>query len=190
MYGLRRRDGRTVGPADRVIVVGASGNVGPFAVQIAKWLGAEVTGVCSTGKVDFVRSLGAHHVIDYRSTDFAATGDRYDWILDVDAHQPLLHARRALAPGGRYVMVGGNARDLLQGVVLGPLTGLRGNRRAGLMFWWKPFAGADAKTLTDLVLAGHVRPAIDRRYTLTEVGEALRSVDDGHAKGKVLILNA
>ena len=189
LQGLRDRRGTPVRRGARVLVVGESGNVGPFAVQIAKWLGAEVTGVCSTGKVDFVRSLGADHVIDYRTTDFATTGERYDWILDVDANQPLLHARRALRPGGRYVLLGGNVRDLLQGVVLGPLTGLLGSRRAGLMLWWKPFAPVDARTLTDLVLAGHIRPAIDRRYPLAEAAEALRWVDEGHAKGKVLIIN-
>lgn len=188
LQGLRDRRNRPVQRGATVLIAGASGNVGPFAVQIAKWLGAEVTGVCRTEKVAFVRSLGADHVIDYTSTDFTATGERYDWILDVDSHQPILHSRRALRPGGRYLTLGGGAMDLVQGVALGPLTALMGSRRAGLMMWWKPFNAADAKTLTDLVLAGHITPAIDRRYALGEAAEGLRWVDEGRARGKVLIV--
>ena len=139
LQGLRDRNGRTVQPGAKVLIGGASGNIGPFAVQIAKWMGAEVTGVCRTEKVDFVRSLGADHVIDYTTTDFTATGERYDWILDADSHQSIFRSRRALRPGGRYVTLGGSGLDLLQGVILGPLLGLFGSRRAGLMLWWKPF---------------------------------------------------
>lgn len=187
LQGLRDRSGRTVQPGDRVLIGGASGNTGPFAVQIAKSLGAEVTGVCRTEKVDFVRSLGADHVIDYRSTDFTATGERYDWILDADSHHSILRSRRALRPGGRYVTLGGGALDLVQGVVVGPLAGLFGSRRAGLMLWWKPFHPPDIATLTDLVISGAVRPAIDARYPLADVVEALRRVDAGTTRGKVLV---
>ena len=189
LQGLRDRSGRSVRKGAKVLIGGASGNVGPFAVQIAKWMGAEVTGVCRTEKVDFVRSLGADHVIDYTKTDFTATGERYDWILDADSHQSILRSRRALRPGGRYVTLGGGSLDLLQGVIVGPLsTLLGGGRRAGLMLWWKPFHAADVATLTDLVLSGHLAPAIDRRYPLTETAEALRWVDEGRAKGKVVIV--
>ena len=187
LQGLRDRSGRPVRQGAKVLIGGASGNVGPFAVQIAKWMGAEVTGVCRTEKVDFVRSLGADHVIDYTKTDFTATGERYDWILDTDSHQSIFRSRRALRPGGRYVTLGGGGLDLLQGVVVGPLLGLLGSRRAGLMLWWKPFHPADVATLTDLVLAGHVTPAIDRRYPLSETAEALRWVEEGRNKGKVVI---
>jgi NADPH:quinone reductase-like Zn-dependent oxidoreductase len=100
IQGLRVRSGRTVGPGDKVLIVGASGNVGPFAVQIATSRGADVTGVASTAKLDFVRSLGADRVIDYTTTDPARTGDRYDWILDTDAHLSMLRWRGALRPGG------------------------------------------------------------------------------------------
>jgi NADPH:quinone reductase-like Zn-dependent oxidoreductase len=188
LQGLRDRRGRSVGRGAKVLIGGASGNVGPFAVQIAKSMGAEVTGVARTEKVDFVRSLGADHVIDYTKTDFTATGQRYDWILDTDSHQSIVRSRRALRPGGRYVTLGGGGLDLLQGVTVGPLLGLLGNRRAGLMLWWKPFHPADIATITDLVLSGQVTPAIDRRYPLSETAEALRWVDEGRAKGKVLII--
>ena len=107
LQGLRLRKGRTPKPGDKVLINGASGNVGPFAVQIAKWMGAEVTGACRTSKVDFVRSLGADHVIDYTQVDYTTAGERYDWILDTDSHQSIRRARRALRPNGVYVTLGG-----------------------------------------------------------------------------------
>ena len=121
LQGLRRRNGRTVGPGARVLIDGASGNVGPFAVQIAKDLGAEVTAVCSADKADFVRSLGADHVLDYGTTDPTRTGQRYDWILAVASHHSLPAYRRALRPGGVFVTLGGTARTLVESLLLGPL---------------------------------------------------------------------
>jgi NADPH:quinone reductase-like Zn-dependent oxidoreductase len=115
-------------------------------------------------------------------------GERYDWILDADSHQSIVSSRRALRPGGRYVTLGFGGLDILQGLVVGPLLGLFGSRRAGMMLWWKPFNAADIATLTDLVLSGHVTPAIDRRYPLSETADALRWVDEGRAKGKVVII--
>ena len=120
LQGLRLRRGRTVKPGDKVLIVGASGNVGPFAVQIAKSMGAEVTGVARTEKLDFVRSVGADHVIDYTTTDFTATGERYDWILDTDSHQSILKVRRALKDGGVYVTLGGTAWPILGALIVGP----------------------------------------------------------------------
>ena len=114
LQGLRRRNGRTIGPGDRVLIDGASGNVGPFAVQIAKDVGAEVTAVCSADKADFVRSLGADHVLDYRTTDPTRTGQRYDWILAVESHHSLPAYRRALRPGGVFVTLGGTTRTLVE----------------------------------------------------------------------------
>jgi NADPH:quinone reductase-like Zn-dependent oxidoreductase len=187
LQGLRRRDGRTVRPGDRVLVDGASGNVGPFAVQLAKWMGAEVTGVCRTEKIDFVRSLGADHVLDYRTVDFTRRAERYDWIIASDSHHPVLAVRRALRPGGHYATLGGGSLDILQAIVVGAIASRAGNRSTGLMLWWKPFHPPDVQTITDLVLAGTLRPAIDRTYALDDVREALRWVDDGHPKGKVLI---
>ena len=187
VQGLRRRDGRTPRLGDKVLIDGASGNVGPFAVQIAKSLGAEVTGVCSTGKVEFVRSLGADHVLDYTEVDYTSTGERYDWILDTDSHHPIRRVRRALRPNGVYVTLGGTAIPILQGMILGPLISIRSDRWSGLMLWWKPFDPDDVETLKALIAAGELRPVIDRRFPLGGIVEALRYVDDGRAKGKVVI---
>ncbi len=187
VQGLRRRGGNTVRPGDRVLVVGASGNVGPFAVQVAKSLGAEVTGVCSTAKTEFVRSLGADHVIDYTKEDYTTSGARYDWIVDVESHHGIPAVRRALRPGGTYVTLGGGAWLILGALTLGPLMSLRSDRWSGLLLWWRPFAAEDMTTLTALVADEQVRPAIDRSFGLDEVAEALRYVDDGHARGKVII---
>jgi len=187
LQGLRLRNGRTVGPGDKVLVSGASGNVGPFAVQIAKSLGAEVTGVCSPAKVEFVRSLGADHVIDYTTTDYTATGARYDWIIDTDSHHSILRVRRALRPKGVYVTLGGTSLPILSALVLGPLISKARGATTGLMLWWKPFDPADVATLLELIAAGKVRPVIDRRYPLREIVEALRYVNEGRASGKVVI---
>jgi NADPH:quinone reductase-like Zn-dependent oxidoreductase len=171
-----------------VLVVGASGNVGPFAVQVAKHLGCEVTGVARGEKLDFVRSLGADHVLDYTTTDYTRTGQRYDWIVDVDAHHSILSVRRALKPGGVYVTLGGSGLRILEAMLVGPVASLATGRKLGLMLWWKPFAAADMAALTGLIADGVVTPAIDRRYPLSDVVEALRYVDDGHARGKVIVL--
>lgn len=187
LQGLRLRNGRTPRPGDRVLVVGASGNVGPFAVQIAKSMGADVTGVCSTAKMDLVRSIGADDVIDYSTTDFTRTGRRYDWIIDTDSHHSIFRARRALRPGGVYVTLGGNALPILGALLLGPLISLAGSRTMGLMLWWRPFKAEDVAVLKELVAAGKVAPVIDRRFPLDQIVEGLRYVDEGRARGKVVI---
>jgi NADPH:quinone reductase-like Zn-dependent oxidoreductase len=187
VQGLRRRDGSTVGPGDRVLIDGASGNVGPFAVQIARSRGAEVTGVCSTEKMDFVRSLGVDHVLDYKKVDYTKSGERYDWIVDTDSHHPILRVRRALRPKGVYVTLGGTSMPLLAAMTLGPVITAATDKWTGLLLWWKPFNADDVATVTDLIATGKVKPIIDRRFPLSEVIEALRYVDDGHAKGKVII---
>jgi NADPH:quinone reductase-like Zn-dependent oxidoreductase len=187
LQGLRLGNGRTIKPGDKVLIAGASGNVGPFAVQVAKSMGAEVTGVCRTEKVDFVRSLGADHVIDYTTTDYTATGERYDWILDTDSHQSILRLRRALRPNGVYVTLGGTSAPILQALLLGPLISTATDKKMGLLIWWKPFKSEDVERLKELIAAGSLKPAIDRRFPLAEVVDALRWVNDGHAKGKVVI---
>jgi NADPH:quinone reductase-like Zn-dependent oxidoreductase len=187
IQGLRRRDGRTVGPGDKVLIDGASGNVGPFAVQIAKSRGAEVTGVCSTEKLDFVRSLGPDHVLDYTKVDYTKSGERYDWILDTDSHHPIVGVRRALRPNGVYVTLGGTSVPIFAALILGPVISAATDKWTGLLLWWKPFSADDVATATDLIAAGKVKSVIDRRFPLSDVVEALRYVDDGHAKGKVII---
>jgi len=190
LQGLRLRKGRSVGPGDRLLIVGASGNVGPFAVQIAKSRGAHVTGMCRTEKVEFVRSLGADEVLDYTAVDWTRGDVTYDWILDVDAHQSIVRSRRALRPGGVYVAQGGSALWLLQALFIAPFLSRFTDRWSGLLLWWRPFQAAqdDVATLLALIAAGKLRPVIDRRYSLDQIVDALRWVEDGRAKGKVVIL--
>jgi len=187
LQALRLRNGRTIGPGDRVLIDGASGNVGPFAVQIAKSMGAEVTGVCRTDKMDFVRSLGADHVIDYTTVDYTRTGERYDWIVDTDSHHSIFGVRRALLPKGVYVTLGGSTLSIFGSLLVGPLISMASDKWTGLLLWWKPFNPDDVATLMELIAAGKVKPIIDRRYPLDEVVDALRWVDDGQARGKVVI---
>jgi NADPH:quinone reductase-like Zn-dependent oxidoreductase len=188
VQGLRLRNGRTIKPGDKVLVDGASGNVGPFAVQIAKARGAEVTGVASTEKLDFVRSLGADHVIDYTKVDYTRTGERYDWIVDTDSHHTVLAVRRALTPGGVYVTLGGSTSSLLQSLFVAPVVSAASGKSIGMMLWWKPFQIEDVATLKELIAADKLRPAIDRTFPLSQVVDALRTVDEGQAKGKVLVI--
>jgi NADPH:quinone reductase-like Zn-dependent oxidoreductase len=176
-----------VRPGQTVLVTGASGGVGSFAVQIAKAFGAEVTGVCSTRNVDLVRSLGADHVVDYTTTDFTRTGKRYDVILDNLEAQPLAAVRRALTPTGTLTNSGRGGRWL------GPIGRivkarvLSGFTRQQL----KPFLSVakrqDLLTLADLLTTGQITPVIDRTYALDEAADALRYVAAGHTRGKVVI---
>ncbi len=185
LQGLR--GGRSIKPSDHVLVVGASGNVGPFAVQLAKSFGAEVTGVCSTRKMELVRSLGADHVIDYSREDYTKGGPRYDWILDVWGRRSFLAPRRALRPGGRYVMAGGSTGAIFEALLLGPLISVFRNRTLGLLLWWKPFDPADVAVLSGLLASGVIAPVIDRRYPLEGVPDALRDLAAGKPAGKLVI---
>lgn len=187
VQGLRLRNGRTPQPGDRVLIDGASGNVGPFAVQIAKSMGAHVTGVASRDKVDFVRSLGADAVIDYSALDYTRSGERYDWIVDTDSHHPIVRIRRALKPGGAYVTLGGTTWPILAAMALGPILSRAADRWMGLLLWWKPFHAPDVEIVTELIARGAVTPRIDRTFALDEAVEALRWVADGKARGKVLL---
>jgi NADPH:quinone reductase-like Zn-dependent oxidoreductase len=183
--GLKR--GRTIKPGASVLVNGASGNVGPFAVQLAKHFGAEVTGVCSTRKMDFVRSLGADHVIDYTKDDYTTLGPRYDYILDVWARRSMLAPRRALRPGGTYSMAGGTTGAIFEGLLLGPILSPFVGKKLGLALDWKPFDQTDIATLSRLLEAGVIQPAIDRRYPLADVPDALRDLAAGRPIGKLVI---
>jgi NADPH:quinone reductase-like Zn-dependent oxidoreductase len=187
LQAMRLRKGRTVQPGDRVLIVGASGNVGPFAVQIAKSMGAEVTGLASTAKLDMVRSLGTDHVLDYTTVNVLRSGERYDWIVDMDSYLPITRVRRALKPGGAYVTLGGGNRTIFTGLVVGPLMSLFSDKWTGLLLWWKPWHPPDVATLKELIAAGKLKPVIDRRYPLAEIVAALRYVDERRGAGKVVI---
>lgn len=185
LQGLRGK--RPIRPGDRVLINGAGGNVGPFAVQIARHFGAEVTGVDSTDKLDMVRAVGAAHVIDYTREDPIRNGQRYDLILDVVARRSMLEWRRALNPAGLYVMLGASTPLLLQGAFAGPLISMAGGRKLAMMWWWKPFHQDDVAFLKELIEAGSVVPVIDRRYPLSQVPDALRYLEAGHSRGKIVI---
>lgn len=183
LRGIREK-GR-VQPGQKVLINGAGGSAGSFAVQLAKLYGAEVTGVDNTGKLDFLRSLGADYVIDYTREDFTKNGKQYDLILDVIAHRSVFAYRRALRPGGTYFVVGGSVATLLQVLLLGPWIRRTTGRNLRLLF--VPQNRKDLLAITELCEAGKIVPVIDRRYPLSEVPEALRYVGEGHAKGKVVI---
>ena len=187
LQGMRLRSGRTFEPGANVLIDGASGNVGPFAVQIAKAMGAEVTGVARGDKLDFVRSLGADHTIDYETVDYTRGRERYDWIVAVDAHYSVRAARRALKPDGVYITMGGTTGTLLTALGGTLVVSRVGRKWSGLMLWWRPMHRPDVDRLKELIAAGKVTPRIDRRYRLEDVVQALRWVEDGHARGKVVI---
>jgi NADPH:quinone reductase-like Zn-dependent oxidoreductase len=182
LQGLR--DKGRIQPGHKVLVEGASGGVGTFAVQIAKAFGAEVTAVCSTRNVDTARSIGADHVIDYTQVDFARSGQRYDLILAANAHHSIFDYRRALSQDGIYIAAGGGVVRILQALFLGPLLSL-GRKKMG--FFLANINQKDLVFLKDLLEAGEVAPVIDRRYPLSEAAEALRYLAEGHARGKVVL---
>ena len=183
------RDRAQVQPGQKVLIIGASGGVGTFAVQIAKAFGAEVTGVCSTAKVELVRSMGADHVIDYTSEDFADGEHRYDAILDIGGNPRLSHLRRALTPRGRLVIVGGetDGRWLggfdrqIRALLLSPLV----RQKLGTLMTSEN--AKDLMALRELVESGKIAPAIDRTYPLSETPAAIRYVQEGRSGGKVVI---
>jgi NADPH:quinone reductase-like Zn-dependent oxidoreductase len=173
-------------PGQKVLMNGAGGGVGTFAVQIAKSFGAEVTGVDNARKLDMLRSIGADHVIDYTQEDFTKNGQRYDLILDVAAHHSIFDYKRALSPKGIYLIVGGSRSAMLQTLFLGPLISMTGSKKMGFMKW-KPNKKEDLVFMKELIEDGKVVPVIDRRYPLSEVAEALRYLEEGHNQGKVVI---
>jgi NADPH:quinone reductase-like Zn-dependent oxidoreductase len=183
LQGLR--DQAQIQPGQKVLVNGASGSVGTYAVQIAKALGAEVTAVCSTRHVARVRSLGADHVIDYQQEDYTQNGQQYDVILDAAAYRSLADNQRALAPKGVYVLVGGSGGRFLEAMVLGPWRSKKHGQR--FRTFVKHPTQQDLTFVKELLEAGSVMPVIDRCYPLHEAAEALRYLEAGHARGKVVI---
>ena len=185
LQGLRSGK-RPIQPGHQVLINGAGGNVGPFAVQIAKSFGAEVTGVDSAEKLDMVRSIGADHVIDYAREDVTQSGQRYDRVLDVAPFHSIFEWKRVLRPRGVYVVVPNSVAGMVQAVFLGPLISLAGGRKMGMQMG-QPFAKDDVAFLTELIEAGKVTPVIDRRDPLEEVPEALRFQETGRPRGKIVI---
>jgi NADPH:quinone reductase-like Zn-dependent oxidoreductase len=179
------RDAANVQAGQKVLINGSAGGVGTFALQIAKHFGAEVTGVCSTRNVDQSRSLGADHVIDYTREDFTRSGKKYDLILAANGYHPLSAYKRALAPRGLYLMVGGSRTQIFQGMLMGFLMSeKRGRKMRG---FGAERSQGDLVVLKELIEAGKIAPVIDRRFPLSEAAEALRYLGTGHARGKVVI---
>jgi NADPH:quinone reductase-like Zn-dependent oxidoreductase len=183
LQGLR--DEGQIQPGQRVLINGASGGIGTFAVQIAKSFGAEVTGVCSTRNLDMVRSIGADHVIDYTREDFVESGQRYDLILATAGYRSIFDYRRALSPTGVYVATGGSMAQIFQPMLFGPWLSLTGSNKMGTLS--AVTKQEDLVFIKELVEAGKVGPVIDRSYPLSEVAEAIRYYGEGHARGKVVI---
>ena len=179
------RDAGHIKAGQKVLINGASGGVGTFAVQIAKNFGAEVTGVCSPGNMDMVRSLGADHVIDYTKEDFTKNGIGYDLILAANGYHPIADYKRALSDGGIYVMSGGSGAQMAQALLMGPWISMTGKKKM-VGFSSKPDK-KDLIHLKELLEAGKIRPIIDKVYPLSETADAMRYLEQGHARGKVII---
>ncbi|MBY8992064.1 MAG: NAD(P)-dependent alcohol dehydrogenase [Candidatus Lokiarchaeota archaeon] len=186
IQGLKKKKKRQIQPGQKVLINGAGGGMGTFAVQIAKSFGAEVTGVDSTEKLDMLRSIGADHVIDYTQEDFTKSGQRYDRILDVAGHHSIFDYKRALNPKGIFGLVGGSKGTILQTIFLGPLISIFGSKKMGLVVW-KPNNKDDMDSIKELFEAGKIVPVIDKRYPLSEVAEAMRYLEEGHVRGKLVI---
>lgn len=180
------RDKGRIRAGQKVLINGASGGVGSFAVQVAKSFGADVTAVCSTRNLDLARSIGADHAIDYRHEDFTRSGERYDVILGVNGYHPIQDYRRALSAGGRYVVIGGTMRQILEGALLGPVLSLFGSRKSGFMGIAKR-SQKDLIFVSELLEGGKVTPVIDRVYPLRDAVVALRYLVEEHAAGKVVL---
>jgi NADPH:quinone reductase-like Zn-dependent oxidoreductase len=187
LQGLR--DHGRVRPGQKVLIIGASGGVGTFAVQLAKWLGADVTGVCSTRKVDVVRSIGADHVIDYTQEDFTRSGQQYDLIFQLAGTRSPSECRRALTSKGTLLLSSGESDGrwigpvdrIVKAVVLAPFVSQR------LGAFEAKRSREDLQVLRELIEAGKVAPVIDRTYSLSETPEAIRYLEQGHARGKIVI---
>lgn len=184
LQGLR--DKGKIQPGQQVLIYGAGGGVGTFAVQMAKAFGAEVTAVCGPHNVEMVRAIGADQVIDYTREDFTKLRQRYDLIAAVNGQQSMLSYRRALKPKGTCVVVGGSLTQVVQALLFGPLLSKTGSKKIGFMGIAK-LNQQDLVVIGDLLEAGKVTSVIDRRYPLRETADALRYLEEGHARGKVVI---
>lgn len=183
LQGLR--DHGKIDTGHKVLINGASGGVGTFAIQIAKAFGAEVTAVCSTTKLALARSLGADHVVDYTKDDFAQRGQKYDLILAVNGSRPLAAYIDALTPAGCLVVIGGSMKQLFLAMLLGPIK-TRSSGKAVRTFTAQPNQ-QDLLFIKALIEEGKVKPVIDKRYSLAESADAMRYLEEGHANGKVVV---
>ena len=179
------RDEGQIQAGQKVLINGASGGVGTFAVQVAKSFGAEVTAVCSSRNLDQARSLGADHVIDYTKEDFTQNGQQYDLILAANGYHPISVYKRALTPKGIYVMAGGSFAQIFQAMLMGSMMSETGGRKMGGVS--ARGSQTDLAFIKELFEAGKVKSVIDKRYPLSETAEALRYLGKGHARGKVVI---
>jgi NADPH:quinone reductase-like Zn-dependent oxidoreductase len=182
LQGLRK--GR-IAAGQKVLIDGASGGVGTFAIQIAVAYGADVTAVCSTRNVEIARALGASRVVDYRREDFASDAQRYDLVLAANAYRPLSHYKRVLAPEGAYVMTGGGGVQILQAMLLGTLISMTSSRRVGNLM--AVARKSDLVILREMLESGKIRPVIDRTVALRDVPDAIRYLEKEHARGKVVV---
>lgn len=183
LQGIRAKG--QVRPGQKVLINGAGGGTGSFAIQLAKLAGAEVTGVDNAEKLGLMQSLGADHVIDYAKEDFTKNGKHYDLILDVIAYRSVFAYQRALKPNGTYFMVGGSVATMFQSLLLGPwIRRMTGKKISVLIVQTDP---KDLVYMTELIESGKVVTVIDKRYSFSEAAEALRYLGEGHAKGKVVI---
>lgn len=179
------RDGGRVKHGQKVLIHGAAGGVGTFAMQIAKHMGAEVTAVCSTKNIDLVRSLGADHIIDYTKEDFATGGVKYDLILGINGNRSLNDYRKTLEPGGTYLMVGGSDRQIFEALLLGSIfAGNSGQKLRGIA---AKNSREDLMAVKELVEAGAIKPVIDKQFTLEQTPDAMRLIGTGHARAKLVI---
>jgi NADPH:quinone reductase-like Zn-dependent oxidoreductase len=183
LQGFRNKGQMQAG--QKVLIHGASGGVGSFAVQLAKAFGAEVTAVCSTRNLDTARRIGADHVLDYTREDFTQNGQHYDWIIAANGYRPILHYRRALTPSGTYVMTGGTMKQIFQAMLLGPFLSIFGGKK--MVNVAAVPSQQDLVFVNRLLEAGKVIPVIDRCYPLEQTAQALGYVGEGHARGKVVI---
>ncbi len=183
LQGLR--DKGQLQSGQKVLINGAGGGSGSFAIQIAKFFGAEVTGVDSPEKLDLMRSIGADHVIDYTQEDFTKNGLQYDLILDFVASHSIFDYKQALNPRGKYIMVGGSMSHIFQTLIPGSLISLTGRKK---MFILAAKPNKDLEYITELIKSGKIKTIIDKSYPLSETAKALRYLGEGHARGKVVIV--
>ncbi|MFX0087892.1 MAG: NAD(P)-dependent alcohol dehydrogenase, partial [Candidatus Hodarchaeota archaeon] len=173
-------------PGQNVLINGAGGGMGSFAVQIAKYFGAEVTGIDNSEKLDMLHSIGADHVIDYTQEDFTKSGKKYDLILDMQAHHSIFDYKRCLNPKGIYRMIGGSGKTILQVLFLGPFISLFGNKKISIAAW-RSNKEEDVSCILELLETGKLVPIIDKSYTLSKAADAFRYFEEDHHKGKIVI---